>query len=171
VSAKLCAACGLCCDGTLYGRVTLADTEGARLAPIRLPLAVHGEGQVLPQPCAAHGANGCTIYEMRPGSCARYECVVYKRVQRTEITLEAGVALVQRARRLADELRALLPSAERRPLIDTLGAVLGGATEDGGDRRAHGQLLLAAASLAAACRALDPRFGEARHPSGEEGPR
>lgn len=170
MSAELCAACGLCCDGTLYGRVTVDDAEAARLQHLRLPLAPHGGGRVLPQPCAAYGSGGCAIYPERPGDCARYECLVYRQVRRGEMNLAAGLALVTRTRRLADEVRALLPGQDGRALIDALGSVLSGATDSSHARRAHAALLLAAASLAAACRTLDPRFGGQRGSNSSEEP-
>jgi Fe-S-cluster containining protein len=164
VSGELCSACGLCCDGTLYGRVVLDTGEAEGLARLRLPVIQDGNERGLPQPCAAHGPDGCTIYEHRPRSCAVYECAVYRQLRHGEITAEAARSRVSEARRLADAVRALLPEGQRRPLVDALAAVLAGETEDIHGRRAHGELLLAAASLAAVCRELDPRFGRAREP-------
>ena len=87
---------------------------------------------------------------------------MYRQLQRGEVTRDVALARVTQARRLADTLRALLPGLERRPLVDALATVLAGEADDARGRRAHGELLLAAASLAAACRALDARFGRSR---------
>jgi Fe-S-cluster containining protein len=162
VSAELCAACGLCCDGTLHGRVVVDTAEAEQLTRLRLPLVDDGSAPALPQPCAAHASGGCTVYAHRPSACAVYECEVYRQLGRGEIAPAAALARVADARRLAEAVRALLPGHERRPLVDALATVLAGVGDGIGDRRAHAELLLAAASLTAACRALDPRFGRVR---------
>jgi uncharacterized protein len=161
--SRLCAACGLCCDGTLYGRVTVDAVEAARIERRRLPMLVVAGERVLPQPCPAYEPGGCTVYDDRPRSCVRYECLLYRRVTAGEIGIDEAASRVTRARHRAAALRTLLPSDNRAPLVDALVALVGDGVDDARGRRENAELLLAAAALAAACRRdFDPRFGRTR---------
>ena len=75
--SRICAACGLCCNGTLFGSVDLHDSEVALAERSHLPV-VHpiepGQAHFL-QPCSLHvDGTGCSIYDERPGACRRYVC-------------------------------------------------------------------------------------------------
>jgi Fe-S-cluster containining protein len=160
MSSDLCSACGLCCDGTLYGRVVVDEAEAASLRRHHLPVVASGSDRALPLPCAAYVRQGCTIYVDRPRGCAHYECTLYRQLRTGEVGYPEAVARITETRALADELRTLLPAGDGRPLIETLAAILGDRVDDLRARRGNAQLLMAAASLAALCRRdLDPRFG------------
>lgn len=96
----LCADCGLCCDGALFGTVGL-DAAGARaFRKRRLPVLDTGQGPHASLPCPALAGPLCTIYSHRPSICAEFVCRLASRVGR-------GRVAPSRARKLVDKARAL----------------------------------------------------------------
>jgi len=111
----LCGACGLCCNGSLFGRVPLAAEE---VAPARRRrLRVLRDGRAFEQPCTAlvrevaaagaDDAHGCAIYDERPKACAAFTCRLYVRHRREGGVLATRLVAVRRVR----ELVALLDAA------------------------------------------------------------
>jgi hypothetical protein len=106
----LCQACGLCCDGSLFGRVDLEpdEVDAAR----RRRLRVLSSEESFEQPCAALAitASGvgrrCSIYEERPLSCRRFACRLYDRHRREGGPIEPRLEVVRRVRLLAASLEA-----------------------------------------------------------------
>lgn len=108
-SAALCAACGLCCDGTIFRDVTLTHDESRRLESRGLVLE---RAERLPQPCPALQGTLCVVYTSRPGICERYRCALLKQVEQGDVPFDAAVAVVRE-------------TVDRRDLILRLGAALG----------------------------------------------
>ncbi len=142
---KLCLACGLCCDGSLFGHVRLGPEDDARrLKAAGLPVTVsRGAERVVRfrQPCAALGADcRCAVYAERPGQCRRFECGIYKDAVAGRIEFPAALRLVKKARRQADTvhglLRALGDTTEERSLGERFRRVLRRMETDGGDAAA-----------------------------------
>jgi Fe-S-cluster containining protein len=112
--ALLCQSCGLCCDGSLFGRV---DLEPDEIEPARKHrLRIVGSGKAFEQPCAALAKSGegtgerrCSIYGERPRACRRFTCRLYDR-QRREAheggALEARLQVVRRVHSLLAWLAA-----------------------------------------------------------------
>lgn len=124
---KLCLACGLCCDGTLFDNVRLGPGDDAkRLQALGLPVAVTRARQPVThfrQPCAALCADrSCRLYADRPGQCRTFECGVFKDAQANRIKSAVALRLVKQARRRADQIRRLLrllgDTEEHRPLAE-----------------------------------------------------
>ncbi len=124
---KLCLACGLCCDGTLFDNVRLGLGDDAqKMKALGLPVAVsRGLTPVsfFRQPCTALCADRtCRVYAARPVQCRTFECGVFKDAQAGRITFAAALRLVKQARRRADHIRRLLrqlgDTEEHRPLGD-----------------------------------------------------
>lgn len=110
---KLCLACGLCCDGTLFDNVRLEPGDDApRLKTLGLPVTVSRGKEpaaTFPQPCAALCADRtCRLYADRPRQCRTYECMVYKGMQAGELAPADALRRVTGARRQADRVRRLL---------------------------------------------------------------
>jgi hypothetical protein len=110
---KLCLACGLCCDGTLFGHVKLGPADDVkRLKTLGLPVAVtRGRTPVthFPQRCAALCTDcTCRVYADRPRQCRTFECGVFQAAQAGRITFPAARRTVKKARRQADRVRQLL---------------------------------------------------------------
>jgi Fe-S-cluster containining protein len=106
----LCQSCGLCCDGSLFGRVTLASEEAEPAR--RRHLRVVANGKVFEQPCSALASPDgdkpriCSIYWDRPLSCRAFVCRLYERHRREGGPLEPRIAAVRRVRQLIADLEA-----------------------------------------------------------------
>lgn len=79
VSARLCAACGMCCDGVLFHAVELQKGDSPRqLASLGLKLRRKKGVEFFLQPCSAHreiaGSCSCTLYDQRPMRCRLFNC-------------------------------------------------------------------------------------------------
>ena len=110
---QLCLACGLCCDGALFGHVRLgAGDDGRRLKALGLPVSTSRSKTPLvrfPQPCEALCADRtCRVYAERPAQCRAFECGVFQRFSSGRIPLAKALRLVKQARLRANRVRALL---------------------------------------------------------------
>ena len=110
---KLCRACGLCCDGTLFDLVKLErGDDAAKLRALGLPVSTsRGKSPVarFPQPCVALCADRtCRVYRERPWQCRSFECKLLTELQARRVTFAAALPLVKQARRRADRVRRLL---------------------------------------------------------------
>jgi Fe-S-cluster containining protein len=107
---SLCKGCGLCCDGSLFGRVTLEPDELVLAKKTRLRVISSGTG--FEQPCSALVPQGaaqhvaCSIYDDRPAACRRFVCRLHDRFRREGGSLELRLASVQRVRELLLVLEA-----------------------------------------------------------------
>ena len=133
---SICVGCGLCCDGTLYGYVELADGDDREVF-VRLgrpaERATEDGPWVAPQPCVASVAARCAIYDDRPQRCRRYRCDLLTAVDDGRETADAARVIVAKAVEHRDRVRAL---ARRL-------APYGDADPDG--RRFHSAMRLVAA--------------------------
>jgi Fe-S-cluster containining protein len=106
----LCQSCGLCCDGSLFGRARLepAEVETARSKRLR----VLDDGRGFEQPCPAlvailaGGRRTCSIYDERPLACRSFKCRLYDRHRREGGPIESRLAAVRRVRELVASLEA-----------------------------------------------------------------
>jgi hypothetical protein len=98
----LCQSCGLCCDGSLFGRVRLEPSEVDSARRHRLPVVQNGGS--FEEPCTALVTQGahhnCSIYVDRPESCRRFVCELYAGHLRDEGSLKDRIAVVHRAKAL-----------------------------------------------------------------------
>ena len=81
----LCTKCGLCCDGSLFADVELANRdEASALEVMGLDIEDDDEvdGELLLQPCAALKRKRCSIYPYRPNCCRTFECRLLQKVKR-----------------------------------------------------------------------------------------
>jgi hypothetical protein len=125
--SALCRSCGLCCDGSLFGRVDLEarEVEGARTHRLR----VVAGGRCFEQPCGAlaaipgsSGERACAVYEERPRSCRRFECRLYSKYRGEGGPIDEPLSVVRRARlllaRALDDANVAPPPAELTRLLD-----------------------------------------------------
>lgn len=113
VGEQLCLACGLCCDGTLFGHVRLGPQDDAeKLKALGLPVSIsRAQPPVIRfrQPCSALCEDrSCRVYPDRPSQCRTFECRVFQDVQAGRIEFPAALRVVNQARRRASRVRALL---------------------------------------------------------------
>lgn len=110
---KLCLACGLCCDGTLFSHVKLGPRDDAeKLKALGLPVATTRSATPIPhfrQPCAALCADRtCRVYADRPTQCRMFECGVFKDAEAGRMKFPAALRMVKSARQQAQDIRRLL---------------------------------------------------------------
>jgi hypothetical protein len=102
--SDLCRSCGLCCNGTLFGRVRLLpedDPEPLRLAGI--PITSDDTGSQFALACAAH-QGCCQVYDSRPSNCRTYQCKLLRRFGRGVVSWAEATVQVDRLRRLREHL-------------------------------------------------------------------
>ena len=96
---SVCTACGLCCDGSLFGRVPLGPTE--QVPELKLGVVTNSQGgRHVPQRCAALEGTVCQVYEQRPHACRRYECLLFGALREGEVSLAEALQVVARAQQL-----------------------------------------------------------------------
>jgi hypothetical protein len=103
-ASALCLSCGLCCDGGLFGWVSLNDSDRERLRSNGLDAP-----ELLPHPCPHYSTPACTIYAIRPCQCADYRCEVLKALVDGVIDEDTAHGLVAEALILRAGVTALLP--------------------------------------------------------------
>ena len=116
-----CTQCGLCCDGTLFGRVELLladDVDALKAEGLRI---VAGSKPRFAQPCAALCKDcTCRIYARRPQQCRAFDCALLLRVRSGETGSECAERLIRRTRKQAARVRQLLEGlgdrSDRLPL-------------------------------------------------------
>lgn len=135
IATRLCAACGMCCDGVLFHSVVLQPGDSARaLSALGLKIKRRQGAQYFHQPCAAHADARCAIYEHRPARCRLFSCRQLQRVAAGEVsestareTIREARVRVARVNRLADRITATNP---RRALAQRCANALTGAPEE-----------------------------------------
>ena len=138
-ASRLCAACGMCCDGTIFHHVWLQPADSAKaLAALGLKLKRKRKGDRILQPCPAHRNGQCSIYDDRPERCRLFEC---KQIQ--------GVA--------AGKITEAEAAAKIREALDRVSRLLG-LFGVAGETNSRGPLLIRYEKILAA--ALDPAAGE-----------
>jgi len=152
---QLCPACGLCCNGVLFGDVELQRGDDARrLAAQGVGLFSKGRKRAFNQPCAclAHGL--CRIYAERPARCRTFDCRALQRVQRGELTVVAARKAIGEAGRRADEVlrlvRTLGDTNETAPLNRRYAAIMAQPMDLAADEaqiELRGELMLAVGRL------------------------
>ena len=108
-ASRLCAACGMCCNGVMFDIVRLQPGESPK-AFAALGLKVkrkRGQSHIV-QPCPAHRESQCSIYAARPERCRVFECGQLQRVAAGTITEAMALENIGRAAELVAELNALL---------------------------------------------------------------
>jgi Fe-S-cluster containining protein len=81
----LCTRCGLCCDGSLFADVELANGDEAsalEVMGLEIEDADEDDGGLLVQPCGALQGKRCSIYPHRPDCCGTFACRLLQEVER-----------------------------------------------------------------------------------------
>lgn len=105
----LCQSCGLCCDGSLFGRVPLLPAEVPLARKHRLHVVE--SGSAMEQPCAALALDAenkrtCTAYEERPAACRTFDCALLARHRAEGGPLAPRLEAVRRVRVLLATVEA-----------------------------------------------------------------
>lgn len=119
----LCTQCGLCCDGSLFADVELANSgEASALEVLGLDIedADEGDGGLLLQPCRALDEKRCGIYPYRPDCCRTFECRLLKEVKNGAVGIDRAKEKIAETLRQIERVKELIvllaQSNERLPL-------------------------------------------------------
>ena len=152
----LCRSCGLCCDGTLFGKVPLSAADS------QLPLQAAGieiqraeTETFFKLPCAAYQNKCCQVYRDRPASCRNYRCLLLKNYESGAVSWAEAQQKITRAVALIAALNGSVqradPAMMRASLFD-LSRLLPEAAEMSAQpelRKKYGPLMLQIAALSA----------------------
>lgn len=109
---ELCMECGLCCDGTFFGSVVVADDERDRLRRVGLRVVDGDGGPSMPQRCSALHGSVCSAYPDRPNACREYECSLRESFLAGSIREEAARASLARMQALLMTIRRVFDLPE-----------------------------------------------------------
>lgn len=107
----LCTHCGLCCDGSLFADVDLAnDDEASALEVMGLEIEDPDEDHrgLLLQPCRALAGKRCGIYPHRPDCCRTFECLLLQQVRRGVVGVERAKGNISEALRRIARVKELI---------------------------------------------------------------
>jgi len=108
-AARLCAACGMCCNGVLFHGMVVQPGDSLRALAAKGLRAKRRDGELqFLQPCPAHADNCCRIYAERPKRCRVFTCRQLEGVLKGEIPEDAAMEKIHEARRRSDQVRELL---------------------------------------------------------------
>jgi len=127
----LCTRCGLCCDGSLFAEVELANADEAlalEVMGLKIEDADAGDAELLLQPCGALKGRRCSIYARRPECCRTFECRLLQEVQRGEVGIAVAKAKIaqtlRRTQRVKELVLQLGLSNQHLPLKELCGEAL-----------------------------------------------
>jgi uncharacterized protein len=106
---RLCLACGVCCNGVLFGDVVLqSGDKPARMRAWGIRIARRRGKRRFLQPCAAFGGDHCRIYEGRPRYCHDFECGLLRAVNAGQLKPVVALGWIRAVHRRADRVKRLL---------------------------------------------------------------
>ena len=112
---SICTDCAMCCNGALFDWVRATPDEVAGLPAAAF--APHGDakGPGFAHPCPLLEGNLCSAYAVRPGGCRKFECTLLKQHKAGAVSREEALGIIASARRLLDDVRAVLRPGETLP--------------------------------------------------------
>lgn len=111
-AARLCAQCGLCCNGVMFHTVQLQPEDSPKaLVALGLKLKRKQGRHFILQPCPAFQNSQCSIYAARPERCGRFECQQLKRVVAGEITEAMALEKIRTAQHRVELIDEFLQRA------------------------------------------------------------
>jgi len=109
IATRLCTACGMCCDGTMFQIVKMQPGDHpAKLAKLGMRIRCKDGEYHMEQPCPALKELKCAIYEKRPARCRLFHCQQLRLVESDGTTEADAMALISEARELAAHVRDLI---------------------------------------------------------------
>lgn len=153
--AKLCPACGFCCNGVLFGDVELQRTDDTKkLTELGVEFFRKGRKTAFAQPCSCLVNGLCRIYADRPQRCAAFDCGLLKRVQSGKMPPGIALKKIAEAKHRATEVlqlvRQLGNKEESLPLNQRYAAVIAEPIDmsaDEADIELRGDLMMAVSRL------------------------
>ena len=108
-ASRLCAACGMCCNGVLFHGMQVQPQDSLRSLASKGLKPKRRDGDLFfPQPCPAHKDSCCQIYNDRPQRCRAFVCKQLAAVLNGKKTEDAALEKIREARVLTAEIFDLL---------------------------------------------------------------
>ena len=108
-ASRLCAACGMCCNGVLFHGMQVQPQDSLRSLASKGLKPKRRDGDLFfPQPCPAHQDSCCKIYNDRPQRCRAFVCKQLAAVLDSKKTEAAALEKIGEARVLTAEIFDLL---------------------------------------------------------------
>jgi Fe-S-cluster containining protein len=108
-ASRLCAACGMCCDGTMFQIVRMQPGEvPAELGKLGLKIRCRDGEYFMEQPCSGLREKRCTVYEQRPVRCRLFNCQQLGRVERGETPEAEAMTMIVETQALVEQVRSLI---------------------------------------------------------------
>ena len=126
--SKICIQCGLCCDGTLFTKAKIKNSEDELLAKsLGLTIFSNSDSQIFfEQPCQLFNKT-CTIYDKpRPNCCSKFICQPLQKVRTNDITFidaENQILLALEIRRQVMETASLIPDYNKHSVQQLLAEI------------------------------------------------
>ena len=120
-ASRLCAACGICCNGVMFYKVRLQSGDVPReLRALGLKIKHKHTEQFSLQPCPAFQGAQCGIYAQRPERCGLFTCRQLKRVGLGESSEDEALEKIHGVVQRVAEVNRLLDASGKtdptRPL-------------------------------------------------------
>lgn len=111
---RLCLACGMCCDGTVYNVASLdADEVAQAKASGFRPLNPEPDTHAFFFPCSHLDGKACTVYgQWRPKVCGTYFCSLQVKVAKGEVAEAHALATIAATLAARDQARSAMRSGE-----------------------------------------------------------
>jgi hypothetical protein len=147
-----------------------------RLASAGLAFFSNADATSFHQPCPAFSEGCCSIYVIRPSVCRTYRCLLLRRHEAGEVSVDEASALIARTTELRDRVRAGLTAYvdPKEPLpLDGLYrlmlAKLDAEPDPSAARRERSELLFAVVGLRVIlAREFEPRDSKSHQPEERE---
>ena len=105
---EICQCCGLCCDGTLFPRTAIHQSE-------HFPSTTQDQNKNkwLKQPCTYY-ENSCTIYnQLRPQDCCDFKCKSLRKFSNGALEIDALKERIKKIKEQKTRLYKLIPNSTR----------------------------------------------------------
>ena len=108
-ASRLCAACGMCCNGVMFHTVRMLPGDATKeLISLGLKLKKKKKERYILQPCPAFKNEQCSIYLQRPQRCRLFECLQVKRVDKGEVSEAVALSKIAEAHQRVAQVTELL---------------------------------------------------------------
>jgi len=126
--SEICIPCGMCCDGTLFKKATIKNSEDELIAKsLGLTTISNSDGKIFfEQPCQLFNKT-CTIYDKpRPNCCSKFICKPLQKIGTNDITFidaKNQILFVLETKRQVMETASLIPDYNKHTLQQLLAEI------------------------------------------------
>lgn len=108
-ASRICTACGMCCDGTMFQIVKLQTGDRpSELGKLGLKVRSRDGEFFMEQPCPALRDTCCTVYEKRPARCRLFHCQQLRLMDGDHTTEREVMTVIASARELVEQVNSLI---------------------------------------------------------------